>query len=148
MRLPTDFRDFLKLLISQKIKFLLIGGYAVVHYGFPRYTGAIDIWVEASPTNAKKLVSCLKGFGFDVPKLSAELFSKPGKMIRLGREPFKIELLTKIDGIAFNTAFNNRVITKIDGLKIPLISLKDLRKNKKASGRPKDLSDLDNLPKS
>jgi len=147
MILPTDFRDFLKLLSDQKVRFLLIGGYAVVHYGFPRYTGDIDIWVESSQVNSKKLVSCLKEFGFDIPKVTTDLFSKPGKIIRLGEEPFRIELMTKIDGVSFKSAFKNKVNVLIDGLKIPVISLKDLRKNKKASGRAKDLSDLENLPK-
>ena len=148
MILPTDFRDFLKLLISQKVKFLLIGGYAVVHYGFPRYTGDIDIWVESGLVNAEKLVLCLKKFGFDIPKVTTDLFSNPGKIIRLGEEPFRIELMTKIDGVVFERAFKNKVKLKFDGLIIPVISLKDLRKNKKASGRAKDLSDLENLPKS
>ena len=93
------------------------------------------------------MVSTLKAFGFDLPELSAELFLSLTRMTRLGREPVKIEILNSISGVQFSEATENAIHVVVDGITIPVISLADLRKNKLASGRSKDLADLDNLPK-
>jgi hypothetical protein len=147
LELPQDFKELLKLLISKKTKFLLIGGYAVTYHGFPRYTGDIDLWVELSPANARAIVAALSEFGFDLPTLKPELFLQPGKIIRMGREPLRVEIMTIIDGVEFAEAYKNKVQIELEkGFQIPVISLNDLRQNKKASGRAKDLSDLEGLP--
>jgi hypothetical protein len=144
--LHPDFKDFLNLLNSRGVDYLLVGGYAVGLHGYFRHTGDLDIWVRISETNAEKLVIVFKEFGFDVPGLSPELFLDEKRMTRIGREPVKIEILTKISGLDYDPAKAKSVVAEMSGISIPLISLADLRKNKLASGRLKDLADLENLP--
>jgi len=146
IQLPQDFKDFLKLLKSYEVRYLLIGGYAVIYHGYPRATGDMDIWVDISPENALKLVEVLKEFGFEVPELSPELFLEQGKVIRMGLPPVRIELLTSISGVRFDECFDSRIIEKMDDVEINIINLEFLERNKQAGGRYKDLSDLENLP--
>ena len=143
--LPPDFRDFLKLLNLRKIKYLLIGGYAVGYYGYPRATADMDIWTAISEENAKKMIMAIKDFGMNTPDLTESIFLKPGKIIRMGYPPIRIEVLTEISGVNFEQCYTRCKETKIDGIKVKIISFKDLLKNKKASGRHKDLNDLENL---
>ncbi len=102
--------------------------------------------IAISTDNAKKIVNALQEFGFDVPELSNELFLQENKIIRMGIPPVRLEILTTISGVDFETCYNQRTIDTIDGIEINLISLQHLKQNKKASGRYKDLSDLENLP--
>jgi hypothetical protein len=146
IRLPNDFKDFLKLLNANRVEYLLIGGYAVGYHGYPRATGEMDIWVAVNPENADKIVAALKQFGFAVPELSAELFLRQNQIVRMGLPPVRIELTTTISGVEFQECYAARVVAEFDGIKVDLIDLKHLRINKKASGRYKDLSDLENLP--
>jgi predicted nucleotidyltransferase len=146
MQLTDDFKEFLKLLTESDVRYLLIGGYAVGYYGYSRTTADMDIWVEVSPENAKKLVAVFKNFGFNDPKLNPDLFVDQKKIIRIGNPPVRIEVLLDIDGVEFEECYKNRQIVEIDNQEIPLISLYHLRKNKKASGRHKDIDDLNNLP--
>lgn len=136
----------MKLLNSHDVKYLLIGGYAVGYYGYPRPTGDIDIWVAIHPENANKMVDVLKEFGFDVPELSPDLFLRERKIIRLGVPPLRLEILTTIDGVAFDECYAQRTRDVVDGVPVDFISLPHLKINKKASGRYKDLADLENLP--
>jgi len=145
IRLPKDFSEFLKLLNSKQIEYLLIGGWAVGYYGYPRATGDMDIWVSSKPENAEKLIEAFKEFGFDVPDLSSELFTKENQITRIGVPPLRIEVLTTISGVNFEECFPNRQIAEIDGVKINFISLEDLKKNKAASKRYRDLDDLERL---
>ncbi|MEM9079240.1 MAG: hypothetical protein AAGC74_00945 [Verrucomicrobiota bacterium] len=146
LNLPHDFSEFLKSLNSHQVDYLLVGGYAVAYHGYPRYTGDIDIWIAVNPTNASRTTSALKDFGFDVPELSDEQFLEPNRMTRMGREPIKIEILTSISGLTFEEARPNAIIHEHNGISIPIIALAELRKNKAASARHKDLDDLENLP--
>lgn len=146
IRLPQDFKDFLRLLNSNKIEYLLIGGYAVSYYGYPRATGDMDIWVAVDSQNAEKTVEVLKEFGFGVPLLSTDLFIKENQVIRMGMPPIRIELMTSISGVDFRDCFKSRKVDTIDGVQVNIISLDDLKKNKQAAGRYKDLGDLENLP--
>lgn len=146
MQLPLDFKDFLKLLNLKQVEYLLIGGYAVSYYGYPRSTGDMDIWIAINPDNAEKVVVALKEFGFDLPDLLPELFLQENKIIRMGVPPLRLEILTTISGVTFVDCFAERLITKIDDIDVNLISLKHLKLNKQASGRFKDLNDLENLP--
>ncbi|MFH1778570.1 MAG: nucleotidyltransferase [Candidatus Omnitrophota bacterium] len=147
IRLPQDFRELLQLLNSKRIEYLVIGGYAVALYGYPRATGDMDIWLAISKDNAKKTVEALKEFGFDTPELKEELFLEKGKNIRMGNPPLRIEFLTSIDGVEFAECYRNKETVKIDDIEVNFISLKDLMRNKKASGRYQDLADLENLGK-
>lgn len=144
--LSEDLREFLKLLNLRKVKYLLIGGYAVGYYGYSRSTADMDIWVGISLANADKLVGVLREFGFDVPELRPELFLRKEQIVRMGEPPYRIEILTTISGVEFEECYSQkrRVHVK-EGLKVNLISLPDLKKNKAASGRPKDLDDLQRL---
>lgn len=146
IRLPPDFKEFLKLLNEHEVKYLLIGGYAVSYYGYPRSTGDMDIWIALHPQNATKLVQVLQNFGFAVPGLSADLFLQEGQIVRMGVPPLRIELLNTISGVAFEECYARRQINEIDGILVNLIHVQDLKLNKQASGRPKDLNDLENLP--
>ena len=144
--LPDDFRDFLKLCNQKRVKYLLIGGYAVGYYGYPRATGDMDIWIERSAENAAKMVAVLIAFGFDVPELSADLFLEEGKIVRMGVPPIRLEILNDISGVTFAECYPNCKRVKLDGIRVDVISLYDLKTNKAAAGRLKDLDDLEHLP--
>ena len=147
IRLPKDFKELLQLLNSKKIEYLVVGGYAVALYGYPRATGDMDIWIAISKDNAHKTVEALKEFGFSAPQLKKELFLEKEKNIRMGNPPLRIEILTSIDGVEFTQCYRNKNTVTIDDIDINFISLEDLKKNKKASGRYQDLADLENLEK-
>ena len=146
IQLPSDFKDFLKLLNAHKVEYLLIGGYAVGYHGYPRATADMDIWVATNSQNARKLVAVLKEFGFDVPELSEELFLKQDQIIRMGLPPVRIEIATTISGVEFESCYAERVVDILDDVEVNLINLKHLIINKRASGRFRDLDDLENLP--
>ena len=145
IQLPTDFKEFLKLLNSNQVEYLLIGGYAVGYHGYPRATADMDIWIAVNPGNGIKIVRVLKEFGFDLPELSPDLFQQEDKVIRMGIPPMRIELITSIDGVSFNDCYKYRIEDEIDGVKANIIDLEHLKINKKASGRYKDLNDLEHL---
>lgn len=146
IQLPNDFKEFLKLLNANDVEYLLIGGFAVGFYGYPRPTGDMDLWVAMNPANAARLVAAYREFGFDVPNLREELFLKDDQIIRIGLPPYRIEVMTTISGVDFDQCFQNRTIADIDGVPTAIISLDDLKANKAASNRHKDLDDLENLP--
>jgi hypothetical protein len=135
----------LKLLNSNDVNYLVVGGYAVGYYGYIRATGYIDIWVGISDSNADGLVRVLKLFGFSEPEISPDLFLAENQIIRMGLPPLRIEILTSISGVTFDVCYAKRTIASIDEVEVNLISLKDLKLNKAASGRHKDLADLENL---
>lgn len=143
--LPPDFKEFLRLLNDKKIEYLLIGGYAVGYHGYPRATNDMDIWIAIEAKTAKLMVLTLKEFGFDAPELSEQLFLKENNIIRMGIAPIRIEILTSISGVTFDECYKKRVVDTIDGIEVSIINLEQLRINKKASGRHKDLDDLENL---
>ena len=125
-------------------EYLLIGGYAVIYYGYPRATGDIDIWIALNRKNAEKVAAVLRDFGFDVP--DADIFLEEERIIRLGMPPFRIEVLTTISGVSFESCYEQRVRGVIDDIEVNIIDLENLKANKKASGRAKDINDLENLP--
>ncbi len=143
--LPQDFKEFLKLLNDLKVKYLLVGGYAVGYYGYPRATADIDIWIAVAPDNAQNMLQAFHQFGMSSPDLSSDTFQLDDKIIRMGLPPMRIEIMTSIDGVVFEDCFPRRQMIELEGVKVPMISLEDLRKNKKASGRHKDLDDLEHL---
>ena len=146
IHLPQDFKEFLRLLNANKVEYLLIGGYAVGYFGYPRATADMDIWVAINPANAEKIVAVLKEFGFALPDLSEELFLKEWQIVRLGMPPVRIEISTSISGVNFDDCYAQKVVAEIDGEKVNVINLEHLKINKKASGRHNDLADLENLP--
>jgi len=145
-RLPQDFKEFLRLLNENNVEYLLIGGYAVGYHGYPRATVDMDLWVATDEKNAQKVVDVLRTFGFDVPELSVKLFTEQKKIVRMGVPPIRIEILSHIDGIDFRECYSKKIVDSIDGVPVNIIDLESLKKNKRASGRLKDLSDLEYLP--
>ena len=146
IRLPQDFKDFLKLLNAHEVRYLLIGGYAVGYHGYPRATADMDIWVAIHPDNAERIVAVLRAFGFDVPELSTELFLKENQIVRMGVPPVRLKVTTSISGVEFEACYRERVAVVLDNVEVNLISLEHLKINKKTSSRYKDLNDLENLP--
>lgn len=146
IRLPPDFKEFLRLLNAHRVEYLLIGGYAVGYHGYPRATADMDIWIAIEPRNADRMVSVLREFGFNSPELGPELFLRPWQIIRLGVPPVRIEICTTISGVDFAECYADRVEDTLDGVPVDLIGLAHLKTNKKASGRHQDLADLDQLP--
>lgn len=142
---PRDFKEFLKLLNSKQIEYLIIGGYAVGFYGYPRATGDLDIWVPVNEKNALKMAEALRQFGFDFPDVNKDIFLKEKKVIRMGVPPMRLEILTSIDGVQFKECFQNRVIADFVDFTANFISKDDLLTNKRASGRPQDIVDCDKL---
>lgn len=147
MKLIPELREFLGLLISENVQYLVIGGWAYNYYAEPRFTGDLDIFVADTPENELRLRAVLEKFGFaDVlPPLSVKLFRK--KIIMLGRPPNRIDLLTEIDGVSFQEAWINSVEGNIEQIPIKFISMADLIKNKSSTGRDKDALDVKNLKK-
>ena len=145
IRLPADFRDFLKLLNSHQVEYLLVGGYAVCYHGYYRNTGDMDLWIAVNPANAARMVQLIRAFGFDVPALSPELFLHKGRIIRMGVEPTRIEILTEISGCDFAECYRRRQRINLDGVDVDIISLPDLIHNKLKAGRLKDLNDAQRL---
>jgi hypothetical protein len=144
--LPRDFKEFLKLLNSNRVEYLLIGGYAVSVHGHIRATNDLDIWVSISAENAVRIEHALREFGFAAPALTADLFLARDSIVRMGVPPIRIEILTSISGVEFESCYAEKEIIQIEEMMVPVISLARLRQNKAASGRAKDLADLENLP--
>ncbi len=145
IQLPPDFKEFLKLLNSHRVKYLLVGGYAVGYHGYPRATGDMDLWVAIRQNNAEKLVVVLREFGLNAPQLSADIFLQENQIIRMGVPPMRIELLTTISGVDFDSCYSERIVDVIDNVEVNIINLRHLKQNKQASGRHKDLDDLQYL---
>jgi len=146
IELHPDFKDFLRSLNATGTDYLLIGGYAVNVHGYSRVTDDLDVWIATTPSNAARVVSALRSFGFDLPALTPELFLAPKKITRLGRAPIRIEICNEISGVSYDDCRERAVAIEVGDMTIPVISLPDLRRNKAASGRPKDLLDLEHLP--
>lgn len=146
IKLAKDFRDFLSLCLSHDLRFMVIGGYAVVHHSRPRYTGDLDLWVGSSAENAERVVTVLRAFGFKGDDISTAMITEQKQIIRMGFEPMRLEIFTRIPGVQFAECYERRVFVKIGRMQVPFIGLEDLKANKQASGRLKDLQDLEELP--
>lgn len=144
--IPRDFREFIALLNAQRVRYLIVGGYAVAYHGYPRATGDLDVFIELSRRNATAMVEVLRRFGFETVGLDATFFMDKGQVVRLGREPLKLEILNDISGVTFAECYRRRRRARIDGLGINFIDLPHLLQNKLAAGRDKDRLDLKNLP--
>jgi hypothetical protein len=146
--LSDDFRDFLTCLNEAGVEYLIVGGHAVAYYGYVRPTRDMDIWIAVSKDNAERLVHAVKSFfGIELKGVTQEWFLDSENVTRFGAVPNLIEIVPTISGGNFSEAFARRVVAEVDGQKTNLISLADLLANKKASGRLKDLTDLEELTK-
>lgn len=145
MRLAPDFKEFLRLLDSEKVEYLLVGGYAVGFHGYPRPTGDLDVWIAISRINGERVRRAIAQFGF--PGGGAELaeFLAPDQILRMGVPPLRIEVLTGVSGGQFAECYQRRIETTIDDVRVSVISRDDLIANKRAAGRHKDLNDIEQL---
>jgi len=140
-------REFIELLNSRDVRYMIAGGHAVAFHGHPRMTGAIDVFVEVSEENAGKIEAVLAEFGFASLGLSAKDFLEPRTIVQLGYPPDRIDVLTSLSGVSFDEAWARRVTTVVEGLPLSFIGRDDLIANKAATGRPKDLADIRALEK-
>jgi len=134
-------------LLGNDVRFLVVGAYAMGAYGYPRATGDLDIWVDTSVDNSKKIYASLAEFGAPLVELSEQTFTEKGIIFQIGIAPRRIDIITSIDGVDFQEAYVKREIIEIDVLKIPFLSKKDLIKNKQSTGREKDKLDSAYLSK-
>jgi hypothetical protein len=143
--LNQDFKEFIESLNDNSVRYLVVGGYAVALHGHPRYTKDIDIWIEMTPENAQRVIEALAQFGFGSLGLRAEDFLEADQIIQLGYPPARIDLLTTVPGVEFETCYASRVQVEIDNVTINFIDLDNLKRSKRAAGRLQDLADLENL---
>lgn len=143
--LEDDLREFVELLNALKVRYIVVGAFALAYHGYPRYTGDIDLFVERSSENAQAIVNAMQQFGFGDLGLSVEDFLQEDQVIQLGVAPNRIDLLTFLSGVDFQEAWPTRVQGEIAGLSVPIISKELLKKNKAASGRSQDIADLEHL---
>lgn len=147
MNLNENFTDFIALLNKHHVKYVLVGGWAVIFEGYSRMTGDMDFFIEAEETNAEKLMKVIKEFMGSSVGFIKEDFIKEENVIMLGRPPFRIDILTAISGVSFGDAYNTSKIYSDEGIEIRCIHISELIKNKKATGRLKDLADAEMLEK-
>jgi predicted nucleotidyltransferase len=145
IELNPDWKEFFGFLNARKVEYLLVGGYAVIHYGHIRNTNDIDVWVNQNLNNCEALSLALQDFGFNPQTVPAEDFAHPRRVFEIGIPPVQIHLMTTVSGLEFPDAYTRAINATIDGVLIRIVSKDDLLTNKKSSGRPKDLLDVDEL---
>ena len=145
--LNEDYREILQILLNKKVKFLVIGAYAMGAYGYPRATGDFDIWVDVSAENSKKIYRSLHEFGAPLSDIEEMTFAKKGIVFQVGVAPRRIDIITRIDGVSFREAYKSKENIKIEELIVPFISKDNLIKNKRSTGREKDKLDAVELKK-
>lgn len=143
-----DFVDLLREFFAADVRFLVIGAHALAAHGFPRATGDLDLWIEASADNAKKTYAALVRFGAPADQITDVELAKPDLVFQMGVRPVRIDVTTKISGVRFEDAWPNRTHVDIDGLHVPVLGRAELLANKRATGRPQDLVDADRLDES
>jgi predicted nucleotidyltransferase len=145
MILPRDFQEFLQLLNARSVKYVVIGGYAVMFHGHVRHTGDLDVFIAISQETAEQMAKVFREFGFNLPEVTPQLFLNKGRIVRIGHEPMRLEVLNEIDGVSFDECYFNRIETELGGQKINFIALPQLLKNKRSTGRLKDMADVEAL---
>jgi hypothetical protein len=143
--LNNDYRDILLALSKRKAKYLLVGAYAMAAHGYPRSTMDIDLWIMPDPDNAVLVLQALEAFGAPSDNLSQNDLQKEDIIFQIGTAPRRIDILTSVDGLNFEEAYANSQTIKIDEIPVQVLSIADLIKNKRATGRTKDLADVESL---
>jgi uncharacterized nucleotidyltransferase DUF6036 len=144
-KLQTDLREFIELLNSHHVEYVVVGGHAVAFHGHPRFTGDMDFLIRPTPDNARRVLNVLDEFGFGGLGISEEDLIETGRVVQLGRPPNRIDILTSISGVDFNAAWRSRIEAMLDDQSVGLLGWEELLKNKRAAGRPKDLADVAKL---
>jgi hypothetical protein len=142
MAVNPDFRDLFSAFNAANVRYLLVGGYAVGFHAEPRFTKDLDLWIEPSPSNGQAAYDALRAFGAPVAELSAADLAAPDQILQIGVPPNRVDVVTSIDGVGFESAWPNRVVTEYGGQPIWVIGRSDLVTNKRAAGRPQDLLDV------
>ena len=145
--LNEDYKEMLQLLLEEQVDFIIVGAYALGAHGYPRATGDIDIWVKPNNTNSRKLYKALARFGAPLEQIEIDDFSMEGITFQIGLIPRRIDIITKIDGVTYEEADEDKITVEVEGLMLPVISLEKLIKNKMATGREKDELDIKTLKK-
>lgn len=140
-----DFKEMLSELSAAGVEYLLVGAHALAAHGHVRATKDLGSWFRASADNAPKVLRALRQFGAPTSGLEESDFSTPGFLFQVGVAPVRIDLLTEIDGVAFDEAWSKRTVRILDGLEVPVLSVEDLMQNKRATGRLQDLADVEAL---
>ena len=143
--LNPDFKDMLSAFVAERVEFLVVGAYALAAHGAPRATGDLDFWIRRDTTNADRVFRALVTFGAPVAEISRRDLVTPDRIVQIGVEPTRIDILTSIDAVEFDEAWPNRLIANVGGIDVPLIGRKELIRNKRAVGRPRDLADIEAL---
>jgi hypothetical protein len=145
MLTSSDFRELLNLFGKHKIRYLVVGAYAVMKFSEPRFTKDLDLWIATDPENANSVYLALKEFGAPLANLTAEDFTHPDYFYQMGIPPLRVDIMMSIPGVDFEDAWKNREVFELDNLQIPFISRSDLIRAKEASGRPQDKIDAERL---
>ena len=140
--LSSDFHDILSAFSDARVEFLLVGAYALSAHGLVRGTGDLDLWVRATPDNAARVHRALLAFGAPADRFSVQDFTEPDSVIQIGVPPFRLDVLTSISGVEFAEAWAARIVLRLDGIELPVLSREHLIANKRAADRPKDRLDL------
>ena len=147
MPLNKDLKEFIELLNSKGVEYLVVGGFAVAWHGYPRFTADIDFLIRPSPANADRVVATLSAFGFASLRITRDDLCQPDKIVQLGVKPNRIDLITSISGVEFDAAWNSRVSGSVGGVPVAFIGLEELLINKDSTGRAKDQGDSEELRK-
>jgi len=142
-----DFKELLSILENYKVRYLVVGGYAVMKYTEPRFTRDLDLWISTDEENSKAVFAALKEFGAPLKDLTPHDFTQKGYFYQMGNPPFRLDIMMSIPGVEFESAWEHREEVLLEELTIPFISRADLIKTKEASGRAQDLIDLEELRK-
>lgn len=145
MQLSRDFKEFIESLNANRVRYLVVGGYAMAAHGHPRYTKDLDVWIEVASDNADRIVQALTDFGFGQLALKATDFLDEGAVIQLGYPPHRIDLLTAATGVRFSDCYARKIRLPIEGIEADFIDIEGLLENKKATGRMQDLADVEAL---
>ena len=145
MEAQPEYRELLKLFSENKVEYLIVGGYAVAFHGVPRFTGDMDLYTNPTGENAARILKALDDFGFGDLGLNPTDFTTSDQIVQLGTPPVRINILTSIHGVSWETAWNNRVLDLYGGISVTFIGREELIRNKRRSGRMKDLADIEAL---
>ena len=148
MDVQPDFRELLALLNAHKVEYLIVGGYALAFHGAPRFTGDIDVFVRPESANASRVIEALAAFGFQFRDLTAADFEKPNNVVQLGVPPVRIDLITSLSGVSWEEAEDAKEPGVFGDVPVCYIGRREYIKNKRSSGRKKDLADIEALGES
>ena len=143
--LNEDYKEMLQILLNNRVKFLVVGAYAMSAYGYPRATGDLDLWVETSQENSEKIYQSLSEFGSPLEHITKNTFCEEGIIFQIGVAPRRIDIITKIDGVNFKQAYSEKEEIEIEGFELPFLSKENLIKNKESTGRERDKLDAQYL---